>query len=101
MSAPMWRVSRSDVSSCSTRVGTGLAAQGLLDSLVGAHAMACGERITKRMTRPVCKQFSRVGVGSLRQRIRSQGRTLAKMEIRSSTSVASTDDDANTSPVAP
>ena len=38
----------------------------------------------KRMARPVGKQFPRSDVGSLRQRIRSQGRTLAKMEIRAS-----------------
>ena len=38
----------------------------------------------KRMARPVGKWFLRSGIGSLRQRIRSQGRTLAKMEIRAS-----------------
>ena len=38
----------------------------------------------KRMARPVCKQFHRSDLSSLHQRIRSQGRTLAKMEIRAS-----------------
>ena len=36
----------------------------------------------KRMARPVGKWFVRAGVGSLHQRIPSQGRALAKMEIR-------------------
>jgi hypothetical protein len=36
------------------------------------------------MARPVCKQFLRGDLNSLHQRIRSQGRTLAKMEIRAS-----------------
>ncbi len=38
----------------------------------------------KRMARPVCKGISRPGLISLRQRIRSQGNALAKMEIRAS-----------------
>ena len=38
----------------------------------------------KRMARPVCKQFPRADLSSLHQRIRSQGRALAKMEIRAS-----------------
>ena len=38
----------------------------------------------KRMARPVCKQIRRSDQSSLRQRIRSQGRTLTKMEIRAS-----------------
>jgi len=38
----------------------------------------------KRMARPVGKQFPRANLSSLHQRIRSQGRTLAKMEIRAS-----------------
>lgn len=38
----------------------------------------------KRMARPVGKWFLRSGVGSLHQRIWSQGRALAKMEIRAS-----------------
>jgi hypothetical protein len=37
-----------------------------------------------RMARPICKQFPRSILSSLHQRIRSQGRTLAKMEIRAS-----------------
>ena len=37
---------------------------------------------TQRMARPVGKQFLRDELTSLRQRIRSQGITLAKMEIR-------------------
>ena len=36
----------------------------------------------KRMARPVGKQFPRANLSNLHQRIRSQGRTLAKMEIR-------------------
>ena len=48
---------------------------------IKAHRSAAG---SKRMARPVGKQFPRSDVGSLRQRIRSQGRTLAKMEIRAS-----------------
>ncbi len=36
----------------------------------------------KRMARPVCKRFRDASLISLRQRIRSQGITLAKMEIR-------------------
>ena len=46
---------------------------------VKAHRSAAG---SKRMARPVGKWFVRSGIGSLHQRIRSQGRTLAKMEIR-------------------
>jgi hypothetical protein len=38
--------------------------------------------LRKRMARPVGKQFPRANLSSLHQRIRSQGRTLAKMEIR-------------------
>ena len=38
----------------------------------------------KRMGRPVGEQFPRLNLSSLHQRIRSQGRTLAKMEIRAS-----------------
>ena len=38
----------------------------------------------KRMARPVCKRFYVPGLISLRQRIRSQGIALAKMEIRAS-----------------
>jgi len=45
-----------------------------------AHRTAAS--LLKRMARPVCKQFLRSGKGSLRQRIRSQDRALAKMEIR-------------------
>ena len=40
----------------------------------------------ERMARPVCKRFYESGLISLRQRIRSQGMTLAKMEIRASRS---------------
>jgi transposase len=46
-----------------------------------AHRSASG---AKRMARPVCKQIRRSDQSSLRQRIRSQGRALAKMEIRAS-----------------
>jgi len=35
------------MSLCSTRVGGSLAVQGLLDSLVGVHAAACGGSIRK------------------------------------------------------
>ena len=38
----------------------------------------------ERMARPVRKRDRRSGVGSLRQRIRSQGGALAKMELRAS-----------------
>ena len=38
--------------------------------------------LRKRMARPVCKYLRRSDKGSLPQRIRSQGRTLATMEIR-------------------
>jgi len=38
--------------------------------------------LKKRMARPVCKGFLRSDLSSLRQRIRSQDRVLAKMEIR-------------------
>jgi transposase len=38
----------------------------------------------KRMARPVGKQFPRANLSNLHQRIRSQGRPLAKMEIRAS-----------------
>ena len=56
--------------------------QVLIDSsAVKAHRCAAGG---KRMARPVCKQFPRPNLSSLHQRIRSQGRTLAKMEIRAS-----------------
>jgi transposase len=41
-------------------------------------------KAAQRMARPVCKRCSRPGLGSLRQRIRSRGRTPAKMEIRAS-----------------
>jgi hypothetical protein len=51
-----------------------------------AHDAAAQEAHKKRMARPACKQISRLGLISLRQRIRSQGRTLAKMEIRASRS---------------
>ena len=40
----------------------------------------------KRMARPVCKRFRDTSLISLRQRIRSQGIALAKMEIRASRS---------------
>jgi hypothetical protein len=40
--------------------------------------------VLKRMARPVGKQFSRPDLSSLHQRIRPQGRALAKMEIRAS-----------------
>ena len=40
------------------------------------------ETFKKRMARPVCKRFCDARLISLRQRIRSQGITLAKMEIR-------------------
>ena len=36
----------------------------------------------QRMARPVCKWISRSGLIGLRQRIRSQGIALAKMELR-------------------
>ncbi|MGF9566606.1 winged helix-turn-helix domain-containing protein [Neorhizobium sp. BT27B] len=39
------------------------------------------EAFKKRMARPVCKCFDRC-LNSLRQRIRSQGKSLAKMELR-------------------
>ena len=42
------------------------------------------EAFKKRMARPVCKRFLRSDLISLRQRIRSQGTALAKMEIRTS-----------------
>jgi transposase len=42
------------------------------------------DKAAQRMARPVCKQFRRSDLSSLHQRIRSQGRTLAKMEIRAS-----------------
>ncbi len=38
----------------------------------------------ERMARPVCKRYVRPGLSGLRQRIRSRGRTPAKMEIRAS-----------------
>jgi hypothetical protein len=41
-------------------------------------------RPLKRLARCVGKQFPRSDLSSLHQRIRSQGRTLAKMEIRAS-----------------
>ena len=44
------------------------------------------EVFKKRMARPVCKRFLRSDLSSLRQRIRSQGIALAKMEIRASRS---------------
>jgi bifunctional DNA primase/polymerase-like protein len=55
----------------------------------GAHLWysSAAERcrnLRKRMARPVGKQFRRANLSSLHQRIRSQGRTLAKMEIRAS-----------------
>ena len=50
-------------------------------SHVKAHRSASGG---KRMARPVGKQFRRANLSSLHQRMRSQGRTLAKMEIRAS-----------------
>jgi transposase len=43
---------------------------------------AAQEDFKKRMARPVCKRFCDASLISLRQRIRSQGITLAKMEIR-------------------
>jgi hypothetical protein len=57
-------------------------------ALVHGLPLACGTRgrdaREKRMARPVSKQFRRANLSSLHQRIRSQGRTLAKMEIRAS-----------------
>jgi hypothetical protein len=50
-------------------------------SAVKAHRCTAGG---KHVARPVCKQFRRSNLSSLHQRIRSQGRTLAKMEIRAS-----------------
>ena len=59
-------------------------AQVLIDSsAVKAHRCASG---AKRMARPVCKRLLRPDLSSLHQRIRSQGSTLAKMEIRASRS---------------
>ena len=56
--------------------------QVLIDSsAVKAHRCAAGG---KRMARPVCKQFPKSNLSSPHQRIRSQGRTLAKMEIHAS-----------------
>lgn len=43
-------------------------------------------RPRQRMARPVCKRLLRSDLSSLHQRIRSQGSTLAKMEIRASRS---------------
>jgi transposase len=40
----------------------------------------------ERMARPVCKGVWRSALVSLRQRIRSRGRTPAKMEIRAARS---------------
>ena len=45
----------------------------------GAHGMLVD-------LRPVCKRLLRSDLSSLHQRIRSQGSTLAKMEIRASRS---------------
>jgi transposase len=55
----------------------------------GADRLLCRESAPlrlgrKRMARPVGKQFRRANLSSLHQRMRSQGRTLAKMEIRAS-----------------
>ena len=50
-------------------------------TIVRAHRHAAG---AKRMARPVRKWFRRSDIGSLHQRIRSQGSALAKMEIRAS-----------------
>src|ERR1700755_977443 len=40
--------------------------------------------ILKRRARPLCKRIFQVGIRGLHQRIRSQGRALAKMDIRAS-----------------
>ena len=42
--------------------------------------------MVERMARPVCKRYLRADLISLRQRIRSQGSALAKMEVRASRS---------------
>jgi transposase len=69
-----------------SRVGEVLLAEGLKwrqeETWFGARVDPDFTR--KRMARPVGKRFLRSGVGSLRQRIRSQGRALAKMEIHAS-----------------
>jgi len=63
----------------------------LLDRLGAANAIDFGRCsldsapfAAERMARPVGKRDQRSGVGSLRQRIRSQGGALAKMELRAS-----------------
>jgi transposase len=61
--------------------GRSTATQMIDSTHVKAHRSASG---AKRMARPVCKQIRRSDQSSLRQRIRSQGRALAKMEIRAS-----------------
>ena len=50
----------------------------------GRAALDSASLPAKRMARPVGKWFLRSVAGSLHQRIRSQGRALAKMEIRAS-----------------
>jgi hypothetical protein len=53
------------------------------DRFLSRQGASLGQPV-QRMARPVCKQFPRSNLSSLHQRIRSQGRTLAKMEIRAS-----------------
>lgn len=43
---------------------------------------SCSSQHLERMARPVCKCFLDMALINLHQRIRSQGRALAKMEIR-------------------
>ena len=66
------------------RCGVGRSGHGIRDG--GRHHCegASPRAGRKRMARPVGKWFLQSGKGSLRQRIRSQGCTLAKMEIRAS-----------------
>jgi transposase len=55
----------------------------IIDSQTAREAKAKAKR-RKRIACPVCKRRLRPGLGSLRQRIRSRGRSPAKMEIRAS-----------------
>jgi SRSO17 transposase len=63
-----------------------IAAYGFLvrERCLSPWAPVVSVKVVERMARPICKRFSRSDLTSLRQRIRSQGTALAKMELRAS-----------------
>ncbi len=81
-----WRLSQRGVFEAMLAILAGMSGTAHLVQMVDFddRARACLGGRRKRMARPVCKRFPRPDLSSLHQRIRSQGRTLAKMEIRAS-----------------